>query len=78
MSQSTGALFSNKEQLKRRYKQGHLDEGDGTFDHVDMKYTKTHKPRTHHKQDWCFSILLTLWTSYIRLWKLAQPSSVVQ
>ncbi|KAL9536646.1 hypothetical protein MBANPS3_012484 [Mucor bainieri] len=77
MSQSTGAFFSNKDQLKRRHKQDHLNEEHATFDHIGVRYNKTDKPRTQHKQDWYFSILLTLWTGYIRLWKLAQPSSVV-
>lgn len=77
MSQSTGALFFNKQQLKRRHKEHPLDDSNITLDNVDSKYKKTDKPATHHKQDWCVSILLTVWTGYIRLWKLAQPSSVV-
>lgn len=77
MSKSTGALFSNKEQLKRRHKDDNLNDIDTTFDDSSNKYKKKEQGATQNKKDWRISILLTIWTSYIRLWKLSQPSSVV-
>ena len=77
MSKSTGALFSYKEKLKRRHKNYNLDDLDTTFDDSNNKYKKKEQEATQIRKDWCISILLTIWTSYIRLWKLSQPSSVV-
>ncbi|EPB91381.1 hypothetical protein HMPREF1544_01702 [Mucor circinelloides 1006PhL] len=77
MSKSTGALFSNRDQLKRRHREYPLGDSDPIFDNVDSKHKRTDAPVTHYKRDWYISILLTVWTAYIRLWKLAQPSSVV-
>lgn len=77
MSKSTGASSSNKDQLKRRHKDYNLNDLDTTYDNSNNKYKKTEQGTTQNKKDWCISTLLTIWTSYIRLWKLSQPSSVV-
>ncbi|KAI8641886.1 glycosyltransferase family 39 protein [Parasitella parasitica] len=77
MSKSTGALFSNKELLKRRRKDYNFNDSNSTIDHVNSTFTKADKVATDNRKDWCISTLLTMWTCYIRFWKLSQPSSVV-
>ncbi|KAI7897500.1 glycosyltransferase family 39 protein [Cokeromyces recurvatus] len=45
---------------------------------VEEKKTKIHKITIFQKRiDWVISIILTIWTCYIRLWRISQPSSVV-
>lgn len=57
------------------------DDVDLSLDY-DSKVLKARQRRQSseaaaRKRDWRITFVLTLWASYIRLWKIWQPSSVV-
>lgn len=78
MNASTGAFYSDHSQLKQRRKENHIEKDE--LEIVQKEETRTKKSLEGGAQkrvDWFISIVLTMWTSYIRLWKISQPTSVV-
>ncbi|KAI7856270.1 Dolichyl-phosphate-mannose-protein mannosyltransferase-domain-containing protein [Circinella umbellata] len=57
------------------------DDMDISLDYDSKTFKARHdrvlKEKMVRKKDWRITIALTLWACYIRLWKIAQPSSVV-
>ena len=61
---------------------------DEDYDDIDLsldydskifkaRHDRVLQEKMARKKDWRITIALTLWACYIRLWKIAQPSSVV-
>ena len=71
---STGIAQSNKNQLKQRRKE---IIQENVMPAVDDLKKAARTLAVHEHIDWIVSGALTLWTSYIRLWRISQPASVV-
>jgi hypothetical protein len=78
MTVSSSVLLSDKERLTKRRSKEHssVDVIDGPYLIRKMRREMT-TYQQNHVIDWLNAAALTLWTSYIRLWKISQPSSVV-
>ncbi|KAI9467724.1 MAG: glycosyltransferase family 39 protein [Benjaminiella poitrasii] len=79
MNRTTGAFFLDKDQLKHRRPTENNSKNDANLTLVEEKQQlqRNYKNVSRKRIDWINSFLLTIWTCYIRLWKISQPSSVV-
>lgn len=77
MSLSSGVSLSNKDQLKQRRKEHIFDATDASLDEQKPCLKITQEAVIQKRIDRFISFVLTIWTCYIRLWKISQPTSVV-